>query len=78
MEELKAIPKELDAEVANITKPIDDVQSVIDELASLPKKHGLAASDVSAMAKATFDNGTVDVKLNGDVGAEAKADVRQR
>ena len=75
MEELKAIPTELDAEVAAITKPIDDVQSVIDEIGALPKKHNLDAKAVMAMAKGTFDNGKVEVTLDANTPAAAKADV---
>lgn len=75
MEELKAIPKDLDAEVASLTKPVDDVQAIIDDLTNLPKKHGLTAAELMGMAKATFDNGKVEVKLNADVSAEAKAEV---
>jgi hypothetical protein len=75
MDELKGIPGELDAEVAALTKPVDDLQAAIDEIGALPKKHGLAAADVMGMAKGTFENGKVDVKLNGDVSAAAKADV---
>ncbi len=75
MEELKAIPKDLDAEAAALTKPIDDVQSVLDQLANLPKKHGITAGDMSAMAKATFEKGTVEVKLDAKASAEAKAEV---
>ena len=75
MEELKAIPKDLDAEVASLTKPIDDVQSIIDDLGAFPKKHGMAAADVMGMAKATFDSGKVEVSVNADVAAEAKAEL---
>ena len=75
MDELKAIPTDLTAEVAALTKPIDDMQAAIDDLGALPKKHGLAASEIMAMAKGTFDNGKVEVKLKADVSAEAKADV---
>jgi hypothetical protein len=75
MEELKSIPKELDAEVASVTKPVDDVQSIIDDLGKLPKKYGLAAGEVMSMAKATFDSGKVELTFKGDVSAEAKAEV---
>lgn len=75
MDELKGIPGELDAEVAALTKPIDDLQAAIDEVGALPKKHGLAAADIMGMAKGTFESGKVEVKLNGDVSAAAKADV---
>lgn len=76
MEELKAIPADLNAEVASLTKPIDDVQAIIDELGALPKKHGLTAADVMGLAKGTFENGKVEVSLKGDVSAAAKADVQ--
>jgi hypothetical protein len=75
MDELKGIPAELDAEVAALTKPVDDLQAAVDEIGALPKKHGLAAADLMAMAKGTFENGKVEVKLNADVSAAAKADV---
>jgi hypothetical protein len=75
MEELQAIPKDLDAEVSGITKPIDDVQSVIDEIGALPKKHHLDAKEIMAMAKGTFENGKAEVSFKADVPAEAKADV---
>lgn len=75
MDELKAIPVDLNAEVAALTKPVDDMQAAIDELGALPKKHGLAAAELMGMAKATFDSGKVEVKLKADVAADAKADV---
>lgn len=75
MEELQAIPKDVDKDVAALTKPIDDVQVVIEEITSLPKKHHISAGDMAAMSKATFDNGKVEVKVNGDVSAEAKAEI---
>jgi len=75
LDELKGIPADLDADVAALTKPTDDIQSAMDDLGALPKKHGLAAADIMGMAKGTFDNGKVDVKLNGDASAAAKADV---
>ncbi len=61
MEELQAIPKELRAQVANLTKPIDDVQKVIDQLTSIPKRYGLDPADMTAMAKATLESGKVSL-----------------
>jgi hypothetical protein len=75
MDELKAIPADLNAEVAALTKPVDDIQAAVDEIGALPKKHGLAASEIMGMAKATFDSGKVEVKLKADVAANVKADV---
>lgn len=75
MDELKAIPVDLNTEVAALTKPVDDIQAAIDEIGALPKKHGLAAAEIMGMAKGTFESGKVELKLKADVGAEAKADV---
>lgn len=73
--ELEGIKVDLDARVAALTQPIDDLQSAIDALATLPKRHGISATDLTVMAKATLDSGKVQLTLNGDVAAEAKADV---
>ncbi|CAN5894632.1 hypothetical protein BH11MYX4_BH11MYX4_13690 [soil metagenome] len=75
MDELKAIPVDLNAEAAALTKPVDDIQAAIDEIGALPKKHGLAAAEIMGMAKGTFESGKVELKRNADVGTEAKADV---
>lgn len=75
LEELQAMPKEINAELSALTKPIDDVGAVIEQLTSIPKRHGINAGELASLAKATFDNGTVKVELKGDVSAEAKAEV---
>lgn len=76
IDELKSIPSDLNADVADLTKPIDDTQTVIDEIGALPKKYGFTAADMAAMCKATINNGSVDVKFSTDVGADAQADVK--
>lgn len=75
MEELKAIPTDLDAEVTALVKPIDETQAVIDQITSLPKKHNINAAELMGMAKASLDGGKVNVQFKGDVSAEAKAEV---
>lgn len=75
LDELKAIPKDLETEVSNLTKPIDDVQSIIDDVTNLPKKHGITAADAMGMAKATVSSGKVEVKTSGELSAEAKAEI---
>jgi len=75
LEELQAMPKEINAELTALTKPIDDAAEVIEQLTSIPKRHGINAGELASMAKGTFDNGTVKVELKGDVKAEAKAEV---
>lgn len=76
LQELQGIPKELNDGVADLTKPIDDTQSVIDQIGALPKKYGITAGDMAAMCKATISNGTVDVKVNGNVSDDAKAEIK--
>jgi hypothetical protein len=75
MQQLEAIPTELDAEAKAMTKPIDDAEGAINDLTSLPKKHKIDAGQLMSMARATMDGGRVDVKLDGNVSAEAKAEV---
>ncbi len=75
MDELKSIPADLDAEVKSLTKPIDDTQTIIDKLTSMPKRYGMSAGSVMGMAKGSLDGGKVDVKLDASVGAEAKAEL---
>jgi hypothetical protein len=75
MEELKAIPKDLDTDVAGLTKPIDDTQAVIDRITSIPKRYGVSAAYLTSMARATLDNGKVDVSVNTNVAAEANAEI---
>ena len=75
MEDLQAIPIELSAQVANLTKPIDDVQTVIDQLTSIPKRYGLDAADMLAMAKATVESGEVNVTVPADVSDDARAEI---
>jgi hypothetical protein len=75
MDELKAIPKDLDGEIAALTKPIDEVQFVIDDVTSIPKRHGVSAGDMAAMSKLAFESGTVKFKANTEVSAEAQKEI---
>jgi hypothetical protein len=77
IDELKAIPEDLDASVKDIMKPIDDTQSVIDQVTSLPKRYKLNVKDVMAMAQASAKDGTVNVNFDAKatVTEDAKAEV---
>ncbi|MEO7113027.1 MAG: hypothetical protein ABI183_21495, partial [Polyangiaceae bacterium] len=77
LQELQGIPTDLNADVADLTKPIDDSQAVMDQISALPKKYKITAGDMAAMCKATMNNGTVDVKVNGDVTGDAKAEITE-
>lgn len=77
IEELKAIPQDLDADVKALTKPVDEVQSILDDLQALPKKYKLTKAQLMGMAKASFDNGKVEMSLDGSAKLtdEAKAEI---
>ena len=75
MEELKSIPKELDTDVASLTKPIDDVQQITDDVTSMPKRLGITGDEMASMAKATIAKGTAEVKVGLNVDAKAKAEI---
>ena len=76
MDELKAIPTDLDAEVTALTKPIDETQAVIEQITSIPTRHKINAGEVMGMARGTLDGGKVEVSLKGDASAEAKAELK--
>jgi hypothetical protein len=75
MQQLKSISAELKAGAADLTKPIDQVQAILDDLARLPERSGLTLGDVLGMAKATLDSGKVALNVSVDIGAEAKAEL---
>jgi hypothetical protein len=75
MDRLKAIPRDLKAEVAAITGAVDDIDSVIDQITGIPGRYGLDAGRVVAMAKAALATGKVSVKASADVGEEAQAEI---
>jgi hypothetical protein len=75
LEALKNIPNEIQAEVDGVLKPITDVDVVIEQVTSIPSRHGIDAKGLKGMASASLQNGTVAVNI--DVSAEAKAEIEQ-
>lgn len=76
IDELKAIPADLDADVKGLTKPVDDVQGILDDLEALPKKYKLTKTQLMAMAKASFDSGKVAISADLNVADDAKAEIK--
>lgn len=72
IDELKAIPAQLDADVNKLMAPIDGVQSMLDQLSSLPAKTGLSAKDLVGQVKAIMD-GAPAPTVDG-LKAEGKAE----
>jgi hypothetical protein len=73
IEELKAIPTQVQAEVDLVLQPITDVDVVIDQVTSMPQTLGVDAASLKGLAKASLENGEVSVNL--DIAADAKAEV---
>lgn len=73
LEELKAIPTQIQGEVDMVLQPITDVDVVIDKIAAMPGELGVDATALTGLAKASLSDGTVEVNL--DVDAEAKAQI---
>jgi hypothetical protein len=73
LEELKAIPDQVQAEVDLVLQPITDVDVVIDQVTSMPQTLGVDAASLRGLAQASLQNGEVSVNL--DITAEAKAEV---
>ncbi len=73
MVELQAIPEKIQAEVDLVLQPITDVDVVIDQLTSIPSRYGMNAADLTAMASAKMDGGTVE--FNAEISGDAKAEI---
>lgn len=73
LEELKGIPVAIQGEIDLVLQPINDIDVVIEQFASMPGRLGVDAKGLTALASASFSNGEVSVNL--DVSAEAKAEI---
>lgn len=71
---LQAIPGEIQAEVDHVLQPITDVDVVIDQVTSIPTRYGVNAAELSGMAKAKMDGGSVSIDI--EVEADAKAEIQ--
>lgn len=73
MAELQSIPEKIQAEIDLVLQPITDIDVVIDQLTSIPTRYGMNAADLTGMASASFDGGTVE--FNAEIDADAKAEI---
>ena len=73
MVELQAIPEKIQAEIDLVLQPITDVDVVVDQLTSIPTRYGMNAADLTAMASAKFDGGSVE--FNAEIDGDAKAEI---
>ncbi len=73
MAELESIPGQIQAELDLVLQPITDVDVVVDQLTSIPTRYGMNAADLTAMASAKFDGGSVE--FSADIDGDAKAEI---
>lgn len=77
LEQLKAIPDRLQAEVDLVLKPITDAETLMAELETIPERYKLSPADFKGLVKASFDSetGTVEISADLAVAEEAKAEL---
>ena len=75
MEELKAMPKELHADLEALTKPIDQLDATINTITSFPERHKVNAGAILGLAKARVDGKKVELSADVKLDAEAKAEL---
>ena len=73
VEEAKDLPNRLSAEVQWVAQPITDAGTLAADLQSLKDTSGLDASQFSAMAKAAFNDGKVEISADVELEAEQRA-----
>ncbi len=77
LDQLKAIPTRLQAEVDGLLKPINDADSLMADIETIPERYKLSAADFKGLVKASFDSETGTVELSADlhVAEDAKAEL---
>jgi hypothetical protein len=85
VEELKAIPDRIQAEIDGLLKPIDDAEKLMADIETMPERYKLSAADFKGMVQANFaitEAGaeieiSADLKVAEDAVAELKATIQQ-
>lgn len=75
MEELKGISAELTAQVDLIMSPINEVDTLVDELTQMPAKLNVNAEALMNLCKCSFDGQSVSVDAEFTADAAVKAEV---
>ncbi|HVI04053.1 MAG TPA: hypothetical protein VM869_35420 [Enhygromyxa sp.] len=85
LEELKAIPDRIQAEIDGLLKPIDDAEKLMADIETIPSRYSLSAEDFKGMVQANFavtEEGaeiqlSADLSIAEDAQAELKATIQQ-
>jgi F0F1-type ATP synthase membrane subunit b/b' len=79
VEELKATPNKIQAEIDAVLKPIDDAEALMADLESIPARYELSLADFKGMVQANFavTEAGAEVELSADlsIDADAKAEL---
>jgi hypothetical protein len=73
VDEAKDLPNRLSAQVEWVAQPITDAATLAADLQSIKDTTGLDASQFSAMAKAAFKDGKVEISADIEIDAEQRA-----
>ena len=71
-DKLQMLPDELDAELASVTKPIDDVDTMIEQMAAMPEKAKMSKEDFGALIADTLQGKPFKAPANVDAKAAAE------
>jgi hypothetical protein len=85
LEELKATPDKIQAEIDALLKPIDDAEKLMADLETIPERYQLSAADFKGIVQANFavtEAGaeiqlSADLKIAEEAVAELKATIQQ-
>jgi hypothetical protein len=76
LEELQAIPADIQGEVDMVMQPLTDLESLMADLETAPERLSISAADLKGMVGASFKDGTVEVSADLDVSEEARAEIK--
>ncbi|MFO7561931.1 MAG: hypothetical protein R6X02_04765 [Enhygromyxa sp.] len=79
LEELKAIPDRIQAEIDGVLKPIDDAEQLMGELETIPERYSLTAADFKGMVQANFavteEGAEIELSADLSIAEDAKAEL---
>jgi hypothetical protein len=75
MEQLKALPQDLHADLEGLTKPLDDLDQTVDTLAKFPERHHVDARSIMALAKAHLDGNNVEISADLKLDETARGEL---
>lgn len=76
LEQLKATPDRIQAEIDTVIAPIDEAEAIMAEVEAMPAKFDLTLEDFKGVVQASFDSadGTVVISADLSIADEAKAE----